>query len=87
MLVIHGGYSRTVVFLKYSDNNRASSLFTSAVDLHGLPNRLRTDLSSENVAIWRYNMVEQHASVSTVLTGSMRMFMARCISLCGCAVP
>lgn len=74
-LVIHGGidgYSRTVVFLKCSDNNRASTVlssFTSAVDLHGLPDRLRTDLGGENVAIWRY-MVEQHASVSAVLTGS-----------------
>lgn len=74
-LVIHGaidGYSRTVVFLKCSNNNRASTVlssFTSAVDIHGLPNRIRTDLGGENVSIWRY-MVEQHATTSAVLTGS-----------------
>ena len=74
-MVIHGGidgYSRTVVFLKCSDNNRASillSVFTSAVQKHGLPERVRTDLGGENVDVWRY-MVEQHASMSAVVTGS-----------------
>ena len=74
-MVIHGGidgYSRTVVFLRCSDNNRASTLlsvFTGAVQKHGLPERVRTDLGGENVDMWRY-MVEQHASMSAVLTGS-----------------
>ncbi len=45
-MVIHGGidgYSRTVVFLRCSDNNRASTVLTaflSAVQRHGLPERL-----------------------------------------------
>ena len=74
-MVIHGGidgYSRTVVFIRCSNNNRASTLltaFTSAVEKHGLPERLRTDLGGENVDTWRY-MVEQHASTSAVITGS-----------------
>ena len=74
-MVIHGGidgYSRTVVFLKCSDNNRASTLlsvFIGAVQKHGLPERVRTDLGGENVDMWRY-MVEQHASMSAVITGS-----------------
>ena len=74
-MVIHGGidgYSRTVVFLRCSDNNRASTVLTaflSAVQRHGLPERLRTDLGGENVDAWRY-MVEQHASTSAVITGS-----------------
>lgn len=74
-LVIHGGidgYSRTIVFLNCSDNNRASTVltaFTNAVRSHGLPERIRTDLGGENVDIWRY-MVEQHASMSAVITGS-----------------
>ena len=54
-MVVHGsidGYSRTVVFLKCSDNNRAStvlSAFTGAVQKHGLPECVRTDLRGENV--------------------------------------
>jgi len=73
--VIHGaidGFSRLVVFLKCSNNNRATTMFnhfTSAVDIHGLPTRIRTDLGGENVEIWRY-MIEQHNSLSSVVTGS-----------------
>lgn len=74
-MVTHGGidgYSRTIVYLKCADNNRASTVltaFTSAVTKHGLPERIRSDLGGENVDCWRY-MVEQHASTSVVLTGS-----------------
>jgi hypothetical protein len=74
-MVIHGsidGYSRSVTFLKCSNNNRAStvlSAFTSAVELHGLPERIRTDLGGENVGIWQY-MVEQHNTTRAVITGS-----------------
>ena len=73
--VIHGaidGFSRLVLFLKCSNNNRATTMlshFTSAVDIHGLPTRIRTDLGGENVEIWRY-MIEQHNSLSAVVTGS-----------------
>ena len=74
-MVIHGsidGYSRSVTFLKCSNNNRAStvlSAFTSAVELHGLPERIWTDLGGENVGIWQY-MVEQHNTIRAVITGS-----------------
>ena len=74
-MVIHGGidgYSRTVVFLRCSDNNHASTVlspFTDAVQNHGLPERICSDLGGENVDTWRY-MVEQHASTSAVVTGS-----------------
>ena len=73
--VTHGGidgYSRTVVFLKCSNNNQASTvfaLFSDAVENHGLPSRIQTDLGGENVEVWRY-MVEQHASRHAVITGS-----------------
>lgn len=74
-IVTHGcidGYSRTVTFLKCSNNNRSSTVlaaFISAVEIHGLPERIRTDLGGENVAIWRY-MVEQHNTERAVITGS-----------------
>lgn len=74
-LVVHGGidgYSRTVVFLKCSDNNRAYTMlsgFTSGVDMYGIPEKIRTDLGGENVQVWRY-MIENHGSTSSVLVGS-----------------
>lgn len=73
--VIHGGidgYSRTIVYLHCSDNNRASTVlssFTGAVALHGLPSKVRSDLGGENVDVWRF-MVEQHSTTSAVITGS-----------------
>ena len=74
-LVTHGGidgYSRSIVFLKCSNNNRARTViesFTKAVQHHGLPNHVRSDLGGENVEVWRY-MVEQHSSSRAVITGS-----------------
>ncbi len=74
-LVTHGaidGYSRTIVFLKCSPNNKATTVlqsFIEAAEEHGLPNKIRTDLGGENVEVWRY-MVEQHSSSSAVITGS-----------------
>ena len=73
--VTHGGidgYSRTVVYLQCEDNNRASTVYSSfraAVHVHGLPEKVRSDLGGENTEVWRF-MVDQHASTSCVVTGS-----------------
>ena len=40
-----------------------------ACGVHGLPQKIRSDLSGENVKVWRY-IVEQHTSNSAVITGS-----------------
>ena len=74
-LVTHGGidgFSRTFVFLKCSDNNRSLtvlSAFTTAVQHHGLPSHIRSDMGGENSDVWRY-MIEQHSSNSVVIVGS-----------------
>ena len=66
------GYSRTIVYLRCSDNNRAEtvmSAFQEAVQKHGLPSKVRSDLGGENADVWRY-MVEQHSDSSAIITGA-----------------
>eukprot|EP00794_Sanderia_malayensis_P012583 gene12583-13871_t len=54
-LVFHGGidgYTRMIVFLACSNNNRAETVFTSchgAVQQFGLPSRIRSDKGKENL--------------------------------------
>ena len=74
-IVTHGGidgFSRTIVYLRSSVNNLASTVmshFHDAVSKYGVPDQVRSDLGGENVEVWRY-MVEQHSSSSAVLTGA-----------------
>ena len=73
--VVHGGidgFSRTVVYLRCSTNNEASTVlasFIEAVSKYGLPDQVRSDCGGENVQVWQY-MLEQHNSESAVLVGS-----------------
>ncbi len=74
-MVIHGGidgYSRSIVFMKCSDNNKASTVlkgFIEATESYEMPQKIRTDKGGENVQIWR-NMIRCHSSESSVITGS-----------------
>lgn len=58
--MIHGGidgYSRVPVFLKCSSNNRAETVqmyFEEAVQMYGVPIRVRTDKGGENFQIAQY---------------------------------
>ena len=58
--VVHGGidgFSRVIVFLACSTNNRASTVlqnFKSAVDKFGLPSRVRSDKGGENTEVAWY---------------------------------
>ncbi|KAL2102318.1 hypothetical protein ACEWY4_001486 [Coilia grayii] len=56
-IVIHGGidgYSRLIVFLRASANNRSATVldsFVGAVARYGVPSRVRTDRGGENAAV------------------------------------
>ena len=73
--ITHGaidGYSRTVVYLRCSTNNRSSTVkdaFLDAVSKYGIPDKIRSDLGGENVRVWQY-MSEQHQHDAVVLVGS-----------------
>ena len=59
-VVVHGGidgYSRLVVFLKASANNKAATMlasFLEGVDHYGLPSRVRCDKGGENVLVSQF---------------------------------
>lgn len=70
---MHGcvdGFSRTIIYLRCSSNNRASSvlsLFLEGVDNFGLPARVRCDHGMENILVARF-MLERRG-LNSVITG------------------
>lgn len=67
------GYSRTVVFLKCSNNNRASTVYESflqAVSKYGLPSRIRCDQGGENVRVSQHMLHHRGTDRRSVLVGS-----------------
>ena len=73
--VIHGcidGYSRTVIYVRCTNNNRAStavSFFQQGVSHFGLPHRVRGDHGTENVDIARYMISERGLNVGSFICG------------------
>ena len=95
--VTHGGidgFSRTIVYLRCSTNNKAASVlnsFADAVSKYGLPNKIRSDLGGENQRVWEY-MIDQHGSENSCsgrFVNSQRTYrktVARRPEMCGSAV-
>lgn len=75
-MVVHAaidGYSRTVLFIKCSDNNRADTvynLFLRAVGQYGLPSRIRVDQGGENVRVAQHMLRHRGLDRRSILVGS-----------------
>lgn len=67
--MIHGGidgYSRKIMYLTASDNNKATTVldaFLGAVQQFGIPKRVRSDKGGENVEVARFML--EHAEGGT----------------------
>ena len=67
------GYSRLIVFLKCSNNNRASTVYESfiqAVRHYGLPSRIRCDQGGENVGVSQHMLYHRGSERRSVLVCS-----------------
>ena len=67
------GFSRLIVYLKCSTNNRASTvyeLFLKAVNKYHLPSRVRSDEGGENVLVAQHMLERRGANRGSMLTGS-----------------
>lgn len=74
--MIHGGidgYSRLIIYLNASTNNRAETvlkLFRSAVEVYNLPSRVRSDLGLENLHVGRYMLEQRGTNRGSIITGT-----------------
>ena len=75
-LVTHGGidgYSRMVVFIGCSNNNRADTVYTvflGAVHEYKLPSRLRCDQGKENYTVAAHMLENRGTDRNSVIVGS-----------------
>ena len=67
------GFSRMVVYVKCSPNNRASTvyeLFLSSVQQFGLPSRVRSDQGRENILVAQHMLEHRGDGRGSIITGS-----------------
>lgn len=78
-IVIHGGidgFSRIPVYLKASNNNKASTVLSclcEAVSEYSLPSQVRSDKGGENVDVATYMLthIQQGPSRGSMITGTL----------------
>ena len=74
-LVTHGGidgYSRLIVYLQCSSNNRSHTvfeLFLGAIQKHMVPSRVRSDQGMENTLVAQYMIEKRGAERRSMITG------------------
>ncbi|KAG6806418.1 hypothetical protein H0H92_011419, partial [Tricholoma furcatifolium] len=74
-IVIHGfvdGYCRTLTGLQANTNNRASTvlkIFLDAIEIYGMPSRLRGDYGGENKDISTYMILARGANRASFIWG------------------
>ena len=74
--MIHGeidGFSRLVVYLRASTNNRASTalaLFREAIRYYNVPSRVRSDRGLENVEVGRFMIQTRGMNRGSIITGN-----------------
>ena len=67
------GYSRLIVYMKCSTNNRASTvyeLFINAIQKYHLPSRVRSDQGRENVLVAQHMIERKGADRNSMIVGS-----------------
>ena len=75
-IVIHGGidgYSRLIVYLHASNNNRTNTvlrLFQDAIANYNIPSRVRSDYGMENIDVGRFMLVNRGLNRGSFITGS-----------------
>ena len=75
-MVVHGGvdgYSRMIVYLACSTNNRSLTvrkLFVEAVEQYGVPSRVRSDKGGENVLVCQFMVAVRGTGRSSHIAGS-----------------
>ena len=72
----HGGidgYTRMVVYLRCSSNNRAETVYQSFLDAvrqNGLPSRVRSDQGGENILVAQHMLEQRGDGRGSIITGA-----------------